>query len=72
MLYVCPHWLVCASNANGLLGGLGVMWNPNIYELRAYTLFVGIILSGYKLGSSKRLRIINSYAPYTRRKQYWD
>jgi len=48
------------------------MWNPSIYDLVAYNLCVGIIMSGYKRGTTRQIRIMNIYALYTRRKQFWD
>lgn len=53
-------------------GGLGVMWNPKTIELKAYISCAGIILSDHLAGSNHRLCIINSYAPFIGRRQYWD
>lgn len=59
---VCSDWNVCATNANGISGGLGVMWNASKISLKAYHYDAGIILTGYLAGSIQRIRIINSYA----------
>lgn len=64
MVSVCSDWNVCATNANGISGGLGVMWNASKISLKAYHYDAGIILTGYLAGSIQRIRIINSYAPY--------
>lgn len=48
------------------------MWNPNIYDLVAYNSCAGTIVSRYKKGSTRLIRISNIYAPYTRPRNFWD
>lgn len=72
MLNICPDWVVCATNAIGISGGLGVMWNPRHFDLNAFYTCAGILLTGYMKGSSNRIRILNTYALYHGRKSFWN
>lgn len=68
MMHICPNWFLCATSVNGLSGGLGILWNPRIFEMQKFISCAGIILTGHMVIIGQRIRIINSYAPYRGRR----
>ena len=67
-----PKWEFCATDANGLSGGLLSAWDPQIVRCRAYRTCVGILLQASFRGLTYPLSIINTYGPYKNRESFWD
>lgn len=67
-----PLWHIAASEANGLSGGLAVMWDPSWINAKAYKCFVGIFISVGFRGHSIPINTLNIYAPYKNRSHFWE
>ena len=63
---------MCCIDAEGLSGGLVAAWNPKNYFFKPFMTCVRILLEGKVLGFEKFLHLLNIYAPYKDRKQFWD
>jgi len=59
-----------ASKANGLSGGLAVLWDPTSIRAKAYKCFVGILILAYVRGYRCPINIMNIYAPYKDRPHF--
>lgn len=55
MLSMCPAWHVVATDAIGLAGGVGVMWDPKIIEMPAFLSCAGIIMIVHVMGNCQRV-----------------
>lgn len=58
--------------ASGLSGGLAVLWDPNWIKAKAYRCLAGILISAQIRGKDCPINILNIYAPYKNRLQYWE
>jgi len=67
-----PLWHIAASEANGLSGGLAVMWDPLWINAKAYKCFAGILISVVFRGHSIPINILNIYGPYKNRSHFWE
>ena len=67
-----PDWHLSAKSAEGRSGGLVAMWNPRWASMKAFSFFGGILLSGFCRGFQDRIHLINIYAPYLDRKDFWQ
>lgn len=45
------------------------MWDPHVFNLRAFKFVVGI---GFQRGSNMCMRLLNIYAPFSNKKVFWD
>lgn len=59
-----PNWHMAATNAYGLFGGLVVIWDTWWVNVKAFSCFVGILLTGHIHRLKGRIHILNVYAPY--------
>lgn len=62
-----PSWFLVASEAQGLSGGLAVLWDPTWIKAKAYKCFAGILISSSIKGYESLINILNIYAPYKNR-----
>ena len=53
------------------MGGAVSIWNPLTYSFKPHITCAGILLKGYLRGF-EQLNLLNVYAPYNDRKEYWD
>eukprot|EP00253_Pinus_taeda_P025535 PITA_25535 len=67
-----PTWFMVATGANGLLGGLVVLWDPEWIKATAFNCCAGIMLSAIVRGHAQCLNLLNVYAPYRNRSHFWD
>ena len=65
-------WKVLAWDSNGLLGGTLIAWNHHVANLRDFITVAGILVEGFTHVFSKILRILNIYAPYSKRLEFWE
>jgi len=69
---ICPSWHICATNATRLFGGLMTIWNPNIFNFKAYHSSVGILITSIRHRTKMCFRIIYVYFPYEHQKDFWN
>lgn len=67
-----PDWYMVVTDAHGLSGGLAAIWDPWWVNVKAFSCFAGILLTGHILKLKGRIHIINVYAPYRDRAIFWD
>eukprot|EP00253_Pinus_taeda_P006727 PITA_06727 len=67
-----PTWHMVATDADGLSSGLATLWDPSRVRAKAYKCFAGIIISAAIRGFDIPLNILNLYAPYRNRNQFWS
>lgn len=67
-----PNWYISAIDAVGLSGGLAVLWDPRWINAKAYSCLVGILISAHVRGLKCRINILNIYAPFRNKSDYWD
>ena len=46
-------------------------YNPQVVDLKAFITYVGIMVERHIIGYPKVLRILNIYAPYSKRLEFW-
>ena len=68
---VYSDWHLAAIDVEGQSGGLVALWDPKWANMRAYSFFGGILLSGKCRGFKHRINFINMYAPYKERLIFW-
>lgn len=62
-----PYWYISAVEANGLSGGLAVLWDPYWIKAKTYSCLAGIMISAHMRGLNCPINILNVYAPYRNR-----
>ena len=67
-----PDWSLVITAANGLSGGCAVLWDPRFFALTAFGFPGGIVLTGFCKGFKPRIHIINVYAPYHNKINFWQ
>eukprot|EP00253_Pinus_taeda_P023722 PITA_23722 len=67
-----PSWHMVATDADGLSGSLATLWDPSRVRAKAYKCFAGIIISAAIRGFDIPLNILNLYAPYRNKNQFWS
>lgn len=67
-----PSWYMVATGAEGMSGGLVVLWNPVFVRAKPYKCCAGILLSASIRGRPQIINILNIYAPYRDRVPFWD
>ena len=71
-LKIFPRWECCALDANGLSDKLLAIWNPSLVDFRRYNSPTGIILEGRIRGCDHPVKVVNYYAPYVGREEFWN
>lgn len=66
-----PSWHMAATEAEGLSGGLVVLWDPLRVRAKAFKCCAGILISASIRGRPQILNILNIYAPYKNRLPFW-
>jgi len=67
-----PTWHITAIAAMGLSGSLVALWDPRWINMKDFKCFVGILLEGNIHGMLGYVHILNIYAPYRERGEFWD
>jgi len=67
-----PLWHIVATDANGLSGGLIILWNPSWIAAKEYKCFAGILSLANIQGLSGSIYVLNIYAPYKDRYPFWN
>eukprot|EP00253_Pinus_taeda_P027392 PITA_27392 len=67
-----PSWFMVATEANGLSGGLAVLWDPVWIKAKAYKCCAGILISASVRGHVFMLNFLNIYAPCRNRLPFWE
>lgn len=66
-----PSWYISATDDVGLSGGLAVIWDPRWIIVKAYKCLAGILISAHVRGLNFRFNILNIYAPFQNKSDYW-
>lgn len=72
--YFCrmfPTWHMAAIDASGLSRGQIAIWDPNRVWLRCFSCFFGIFLTSNIRGFLGNIHILNIYAPFLDRENFW-
>jgi hypothetical protein len=72
LLKIFLGWEVSAISANEMSGGLGVAWNPLKTNFKYFKCCAGLLLKGRFRGLVNAIKLINFYAPFSRRIDFWD
>lgn len=67
-----PTWFMVATEANGQLGGLAVLWDPSWIKAKAFKCCAKILISAFIRGHALVFNILNVYAPYRNRLSFWE
>lgn len=61
-----------AIGANGLSGGLAVLWDPTWIKARAFKCCAGIMILATVRGHANILNLLNVYGPCRNRAPFWE
>lgn len=69
---ILPDWEVSAISSCGHSGGLAVAWDANVFDLKAFSTPWGILLKGFFRSGQHYISLLNCYAPYRERQNFWN
>eukprot|EP00253_Pinus_taeda_P006854 PITA_06854 len=67
-----PSWFMVATEANGLSGGLAVLWDPVWIKAKAFKCCAGIMISAMVRGQVFMINLLNVYAQCRNRSPFWE
>ena len=71
-LKIFQGWECCALDANCFFGGLLSISNPSLVDFRPYNSPPSISLEGRIRGFVHLVKVVNCYAPYVKREEFWN
>jgi hypothetical protein len=67
-----PHWIFYAMNANGQSRGILVACNPLVANFSCFSTHDGIFMEGLVRGHCQPISVIDCYAPFSTRVDFWE
>ena len=72
ILRILKYWECCVIDVVGLFGCLVVVWNPKTCFFKPFMTCDGILLEEKGPGFENFFHLLNIYAHYKDRTQFWD